>query len=150
MNIIDLTRGASVSQIYRSEPGKTMARPLFLSAVPAGFPSPAEDYIERSLDLNEHLVKNPAATFFVRVAGDSMIGAGIHHDDILVVDRSLSPVSGKIVIAVVNGELTVKRLLQHGSTCRLLAENPDYSDIEIEDGMDLEIWGIATSSIHSL
>ena len=127
-----------------------MARPLFLFAVPAGFPSPAEDYIERNLDLNEHLVKNPAATFFVRVAGDSMTGAGIHHDDILVVDRSLAAISGKIVIAVVDGELTVKRFLQYGSKCRLMAENPDHPDIEIEDGMDLEIWGVVTSSIHDL
>ncbi|MCG2775678.1 MAG: translesion error-prone DNA polymerase V autoproteolytic subunit, partial [Desulfobacterales bacterium] len=76
--------------------------------VSAGFPSPADDYIQGRLDLNELMIQHPAATFFVRVAGDSMIGAGIHHDDILVVDRSLEPASGKVVIAVVNGDLTVK------------------------------------------
>lgn len=150
LKISSLTRSSSVAQIYRAEPGKKLARPLFLSTVPAGFPSPAEDYIEQSLDLNEHLIKHPAATFFLRVSGDSMIGAGIHHDDILVVDRSLTPLSGKIVIAIVDGELTVKRFLQHGQKCRLVAENPDYSDIELENDMNLEIWGVVTSSIHTL
>ncbi|MBU0480602.1 MAG: translesion error-prone DNA polymerase V autoproteolytic subunit [Proteobacteria bacterium] len=150
MDISSLIKSPSVAQVYRAEPGKKLARPLFLSTVQAGFPSPAEDYIEQSLDLNEYLVKNPAATFFVRVAGDSMTGAGIHHDDILVVDRSLTPASGKIVIAIVDGELTVKRFLQYGSRCRLAAENPDYSDIEIENDMNLEIWGVVTTSIHNL
>ncbi|MBU4261354.1 MAG: translesion error-prone DNA polymerase V autoproteolytic subunit [Proteobacteria bacterium] len=127
-----------------------MLRPLFSSGVSAGFPSPADDYIDRELDLNEYLITNPAATFFVRVAGDSMIGAGINHDDILIVDRSIEPVSGRIVIAIVDGELTVKRLIKNGDCCRLVAENPLYPPTEIEKEMELEVWGVATCAIHHL
>ncbi len=141
---------ASVSGIYRFEKKKQIVRPLFLSGVSAGFPSPADDYIDRQLDLNEYLITNPAATFFVRVAGDSMIGAGINDDDILIVDRSLPPVSGKIVIAVLDGELTVKKLVKTEESCRLVAENPNYPDILIKKGMELEIWGVVTSAIHTL
>lgn len=87
-----------------------LSLPLFASRVPAGFPSPADDYIDQRLDLNEHLINHPAATFFVRVSGDSMTGASLHDGDLLIVDRALEPVDGRIVIAAVNGELTVKRL----------------------------------------
>jgi DNA polymerase V len=141
---------ASVREIFPASCGTFLRRPLFLSGVSAGFPSPADDYLDRKLDLNEHLVKNPAATFFVRVAGDSMIGAGINDNDILVVDRSLEPCSGSIVIAVVNGELAVKRLLKNKTSCRLASENPAYPDLEIEEEIPLEIWGVATYAIHSL
>ena len=141
---------ASIAGIYRFEKKTTVVRPLFLSGVSAGFPSPADDYIDRELDLNEYLIANPAATFFVRVAGDSMTGAGINHNDILIVDRSLEPVSGKIVIAVLDGELTVKRFMKSAGSCRLVAENPDYPDTEISADMELEIWGVVTSSIHNL
>jgi DNA polymerase V len=136
--------------IFRFEQKTRMLRPLFLSGVAAGFPSPADDYIDRELDLNEYLIANPAATFFVRVAGDSMVGAGIHHDDILIVDRSLAPVSGRIVIAIVDGELTVKRLVKTADCCRLVAENPLYPATEIEKGMELEVWGVVTCAIHRL
>ena len=98
---------SSIREIFPADCGTSLQRPLFLSGVSAGFPSPADDYLDRKLDLNEHLIKNPAATFFVRVAGDSMTGAGINDNDILVVDRSLEPCNGSIVIAVVYGELTV-------------------------------------------
>ena len=124
--------------------------PLYASKVQAGFPSPADDYLEGKLDLNSHLVKHPAATFFVRVAGDSMTGAGIHEDDILVVDRSLTPAHDKIVIAVVDGDLTVKRLYKKGNTVRLLPENPDYPPIEVTENTDFTIWGVVTSVIHNL
>jgi DNA polymerase V len=124
--------------------------PLYAARVAAGFPSPADDYIEGKLDLNEHLVKHPAATFFVRVEGDSMIGAGIHSGDILVVDRSLKPRHGKIVIAVLDGELTVKRLEQRKGVLRLLPENNSYPIVEITDAMDFLIWGVVTNVIHSL
>ncbi len=124
--------------------------PLYAARVAAGFPSPADDYIEGKLDLNEHLVKHPAATFFVRVEGDSMIGAGIHSGDILVVDRSLKPCHGKIVIAVLNGELTVKRLEQRKGVLRLLPENNSYPIVEITDAMDFTIWGVVTNAIHAL
>ncbi|MEN8140080.1 MAG: translesion error-prone DNA polymerase V autoproteolytic subunit [Thermodesulfobacteriota bacterium] len=124
-----------------------VVRPLFSSGVSAGFPSPAEDYIERSLDLNELLIENPAATFFVRVNGDSMTGAGINHNDILVVDRSLEPVSGKIVIAIVAGEFTVKRLVRDGEHCQLVAENPDYPPLEVTPESSCEIWGVVSGAI---
>ncbi len=147
---MQLSKDQTIARIYSFEKRTKVVRPLFLSGVSAGFPSPADDYIDRDLDLNEHLITNPAATFFVRVAGDSMTGAGINNNDILIVDRSVAPISGKIVIAVINGELTVKRLIKTETSCRLVAENPDYSDIEITGEMELEIWGVATSAIHTL
>jgi len=139
---------SSIAAVYGLEQKARIRRPLFLSGVSAGFPSPAEDYIDRKLDLNELLIKHPAATFFVRVAGDSMTGAGIHHDDILVVDRSLEATSGKIVIAVYNGELTVKRLVRDNNGIRLVAENPNYPPLVIAEEDGCEIWGVVTSVIH--
>jgi DNA polymerase V len=123
---------------------------LYQQSVSAGFPSPAEDYIEGKLDLNLHLIKNPAATFYVRVSGDSMIRAGIHSGDLLVVDRSLDASSGRIVIAVLNGELTVKRISFEGDRLVLSAENDGYPPIEVTEPQDLSIWGMATSVIHLL
>ena len=140
----------TISAIYPYSRTGELKRPLFACSVSAGFPSPADDYIEGKLDLNELMGANPAATFFVRVAGDSMTGAGIHHQDILVVDRSLEPISGKVVIAVINGELTVKRLHRKGETLCLKAENPDYPDILINEGTTCEIWGVAAFVVHSL
>ena len=139
-----------IKEIYSSAGDISLQRPLFLSGVSAGFPSPADEYLDQKLDLNEHLVKNPAATYFVRVAGDSMMGAGINDNDILVVDRSLEPSSSNIVIAIVNGELTVKRLIKNRNSCRLIAENPDYPPLEINEDTPLEIWGVATYAIHTL
>lgn len=124
--------------------------PLFNCRVAAGFPSPADDYVEQTLDLNQLLIQKPAATFFVRAEGESMLGAGIHNNDILVVDRSLEAISGKIVICALNGELTVKRLSRKQGHVVLLAENPDYPDIPIQDEVDLVIWGVVTNVIHSL
>jgi DNA polymerase V len=126
------------------------ARPLFLASVSAGFPSPAEDYIEGRLDLNRHLIKHPAATFFVRVAGDSMIGAGIHHGDILVVDRALEPQDSNVVIAIIDGELTVKRISHRHGKLFLVPDNQAYAPLEILEEMEFEIWGVVTSVIHSL
>ena len=126
------------------------ARPLFLASVSAGFPSPAEDYIEGRLDLNRHLIKHPAATFFVRVAGDSMINAGIHPGDILVVDRALEPQDSNVVIAVIDGELTVKRISQRHGKLFLVPDNQAYEPLEIVETMEFEVWGVVTSVIHSL
>jgi DNA polymerase V len=127
-----------------------LSLPLYASRVPAGFPSPADDHQEDTLDLNEYLVRNPAATFLVRVQGQSMINAGIHDGDLLVVNRSLEPRSDSIVVAVVNGELTVKRLKLEEGRCWLMPENPDYPPLEIREGMDLTIWGVVAHVIHSL
>jgi DNA polymerase V len=125
-----------------------MQLPLFAIPVKAGFPSPAEDYLEQNLDLNEYLIQHPAATFFVRVDGDSMIGAGIHKGDILIVDRALEPANGKIVIAVINGEFTVKRIRLAQGKVFLEPENPQYSTVEIQPNWDFQVWGIVTYVIH--
>ncbi|WP_131775989.1 LexA family protein [Legionella impletisoli] len=129
---------------------ESFALPLYGSSVRAGFPSPADDYIERKLDLNTHLIKHPAATFFVKAAGESMINAGIQSGDILVVDRSLEASHNKIVIAAVNGELTVKRLYRVAGKVQLVAENPDFEPIDITEEQDLVIWGVVTHVIHQV
>jgi len=123
--------------------------PLFTESVPAGFPSPAQDYVEKSLDLNELCITHPAATYFVRVSGDSMIGEGIFDGDILVVDRALEAKHGYIVVAAVDGELTVKKLCTHPRPA-LIPANPAYKPIVFEDGQHLELFGVATSIIRNL
>jgi DNA polymerase V len=128
--------------------GKTpIYLPLFSHTVAAGFPSPADDYIEGRLSLDEHLVQHKEATFFVRAQGDSMVDAGIFNGDILVVDKSLTPVSGHIVIAVVDGDLTVKRLIKRGGKIMLKPENARLKQIEFIDGQELQVWGVVTSTI---
>jgi DNA polymerase V len=124
--------------------------PLFSSRVQAGFPSPADDHLEASLDLNQHLIKHPESTFYVRASGNSMVNVGINDNDILVVDRSLEPKHGDIIIAVLNSELTVKRLYAKDNKVFLTPENPDYSIIEINEEMDFLVWGVVTSVIHQL
>lgn len=123
--------------------------PLYGSKVPAGLPSTADDSIEKQLDLNEYLIKHPAATFCVRAQGSSMINAGIHDNDILIVDRSIKPITGKIVIAAIDGELTVKRLHITNEKLFLMPENPDFKPIEVSDDSELCIWGVVTSVIHT-
>lgn len=122
--------------------------PLFTAKVPAGFPSPADDFIDKKLDLNELLVKHPASTFFVRVEGDSMVGAGINSGDILVVDRSLEPADNKIVIAIIDGELTVKRIRKMKNKILLVPENPRFRPIEVPEEAGLAVWGVVTCIIH--
>jgi DNA polymerase V len=122
--------------------------PAFMSCVQAGFPSPADDYIENKLDLNALVVKHPSATFFVRVEGESMKDADIHSGDILVVDRSVEASSGKIVIAVINGEFTVKRFIIKPSGAFLVPENPKYPTLKIEKDSDFQVWGVVTFVIH--
>ena len=126
----------------------SLAIPIFTSRVQAGFPSPADDHLEDQLDLNKHLIHHQESTFFVRAQGESMLNAGIHPGDILVVDKSLVAKSGKIVIAVVNGEFTVKRLNKYKGKISLKAENPEFEDIQINEGSELIIWGVVTSVIH--
>lgn len=124
--------------------------PLFLCPVVAGWPSPAEDYVEDTLDLHKFAVRNEPATFFLHASGDSMLGAGIHDGDILVVDRSITAVPGKVVIAAVDGELTVKRLVKKGGSLLLMPENPDYAPIDISRHEETHIWGVVTYVLHSL
>ncbi len=130
------------------EASSSLPLPLFITAVQAGFPSPAEDYLDKTLDLNELLISHPAATFFVRVAGDSMQGAGIFSGDTLVVDRSLEATDNKIVVAIVNGEFTVKRLRLKEGRISLVPENPNFPTIEVKEGSDFQVWGVVTYVIH--
>lgn len=116
--------------------------PLGLAPVSAGFPSPAEDYEDKRLDINEYLIRNPVATFFFPVQGDSMGGAGILDGDILVVDRSVTPLHGHIVVAFINGERLVKRLYKRAERVALLAENTDYPALELTGDLELVIWGV--------
>jgi DNA polymerase V len=141
---------SDVDRIYQLIQQNFYRLPLYQNPVVAGFPSPADDDIDEKLDLNELLIKHPTATFFLRVSGSSMINAGIHHNDILIVDRSLEPGHGKIVIAAVNGELTVKRLHIDGKKVFLVAENAAFRPIEITEGTELHIWGVVTNVIHPL
>lgn len=130
---------------------KTFKLPFYGSKVSAGFPSPAEDYLADSLDLNEYLIKHPAATFLVRASGNSMIDAGIYENDILIVDRSITPTHGKIVVAAIEGQLTVKRLhKKNNGTLILMPANPNYSPIEIHDENQMYIWGVVIHVIHSV
>lgn len=129
--------------------GTKLKLPFYISRVNAGFPSPAEDYIEKFLDLNEHLIEKPAATFFVKVNGDSMKEIGIRSGDLLIIDRSKTARNNSIVLAVVNGEFTVKRLIKRNGKILLKPENPEFKSIEIVDGMDFEIWGVVVHAIHS-
>ena len=122
--------------------------PFYLHRIPAGFPSPADDYIETGLDLNDLLVRNPAATFMVRVSGDSMIGVGIHDGDILVVDRSETAVHGKIVVAALDGEMTVKRLHLKDGQCRLVPENKAFQSIQVGTEQDLQVWGVVVGVVR--
>lgn len=139
-----------VDAVYAPDLSTRYKLPVFLGRLPAGFPSPADDYLEGKLDLNRHLIKHPAATFFVRVSGDSMLGAGIHTGDLLVVDRSLEAVDGNVIVAALDGELTVKRLSKRGTAVRLLPENQNYQPIEVQPQQEFEIWGVVTNVIHAL
>lgn len=139
-----------IRDIRVSDDSSSIRQPLFQAYVPAGFPSPADDYIERKLDLNTYLIRHPAATFFVRVTGDSMIDAGIHSGDMLVVDRSLEPSGSSVVIAGVEGELTVKRIRKCGGKLFLVSDNSGYEPIEVREDADFSIWGVVTAVIHHL
>lgn len=121
---------------------------LMLSPIRAGFPNPAEDAGGSALDLNELLVSRPVSTYYLRVDGDSMSGAGIASGDIVVVDKSLEPRSGDVVVAAVDGEFTLKRLKKQGSQGWLMPENPAYSPIALHEAEDVSIWGVVTYTIH--
>ena len=121
---------------------------LGITCISAGFPSPAEDFTELSISLDKHLIENPAATFMAYANGNSMVQAGIHHGDILIIDRSIDARNSDIIIAVLHGDFTVKRLSIVKDTFFLIPQNPQYSPIKISDDMDFEIWGVVTCSIR--
>ena len=123
--------------------------PLLADSVSAGFPSPADDYTEENIDLNEHLISNPFSTFFLRVKGDSMINAGIKDKDLIIVDKSLIAKPGNIIIAMIDGEFTIKRLSIKNDELYLKAENNNYPDFRFKNHLDVQIWGVVIYSIHS-
>jgi len=131
-----------------AEDAPALPLPILLATVQAGFPSSAEEGLDKTLDLNELLITHPAATFFVRVSGDSMQNAGIASGDVLIVDRSLEASDNAIVIAVINTEFTVKRLLRREGRIYLSPENPAYPIVEITAESDFQVWGVVTYVIH--
>lgn len=124
--------------------------PLFTDSVAAGFPSPAEDYLDLDLNLHEHLVQNPSATFCVRAIGESMKGAGIQSGDVMLVDRAIEPKNRSIVLAVIDGEFTVKRVNVSDKALYLMPENGSFSPIKITEEMDFQVWGVVTFVIHKV
>ena len=145
-----LKTDGSISAIQGHEESSSLELPLFSARVAAGFPSPAEDHLESRLDLNQHLIRNPSSTFFVRAAGESMMEAGIYDQDLLVVDRSIEKRNRRVVIATINGEFTVKRLVQNEERISLVAENPDFDNIPIRVDSDFSVWGVVTYVIHQV
>lgn len=147
---MDPTKGDCISEIYSLKNHRGQVLTFFVAKISAGFPSPADDYIDKKLDLNEFLIRHPAATFFVRVSGDSMIDAGINSGDILIVDRALEPAENRIVIAALNGELTVKRMRKACGRIYLIPENAAYDPIEVTSEMQFEVWGVVSHVIHQV
>ncbi len=134
---------------YSRTPGKA-AYPYYQSPAACGFPSPAADYLEESLSLDQLLIEHPAATFFARAQGNSMIGAGIHDGDLLIIDRAFTARSGDVVIALLDGDLLVKRLQLKQGKAELHSENKDYPVILLSDEQQLDVWGVVLQVIHSL
>lgn len=124
--------------------------PLVDAFISAGFPSPADDYIEGKLDLNKLLIRNPSSTFFARVRGKSMQDAGIHDGDILIIDKSLEPKQNSVLICFIDGEFTVKRIKKVNNEMYLMPENKDFEPIKVEKGSDFRLWGVVTHCIHKL
>jgi len=123
--------------------------PFLSDSISAGFPSPADDYVEENIDLNEYLISNPFSTFFLRVKGDSMMNAGIKDKDLIIVDKSLTAKPGNIIIAMIDGEFTIKRLSMKNNELYLKAENHNYPDFSFKNHIDVQIWGVVIYSIHS-
>lgn len=138
----------NINEIYEFNPETKIELPFLTTKIPAGFPSPGDDYIDKTLDLND-LIKHPAATFIMRVSGDSMEGAGIFNGDLIIVDRAVKPEDGKIIVAALNGELIVKRLKIHTGRYFLVSENPGYKPFEVHQESDFEIHGVVIYSIRN-
>ena len=143
-------RAGDINGFLDVEARTALAIPLMTSTAACGFPSPADDYLDSPLDFNELLVSNPAATFAVRISGESMTGAGLFPGDVAVVDRSLTPSNGSIVLALIDGEFTIKRYCVVEGGIVLLAENPRFPNIEISAETGLEVWGVVKHSIRIL
>lgn len=142
--------GADLAGLTPARLGEPRSRPLFASRVPAGFPSPAEEYVEGPLDLHQYLIRQEAATYYVRVKGQSMTGAGILDGDVLVVDRSREARHGDIVLAVIDNELTVKELDRQGPVPCLRSHHPDYAPIALRPEQELLVWGVVAGVVRKL
>jgi DNA polymerase V len=143
-------KSGDVAAFFSVEGRSALRVPMMAWSAACGFPSPAEDYVDRPLDFNELLIEHPAATFAIRIEGESMTGAGIFPGDIAVVDRAREPVNGSIVLALLDGAFTVKRYRIKDGAVWLQAENPAFADIQITDGQTFEVWGVITRSIRML
>ena len=146
MSLSDLQRPFSVC----SEGLNGIFVPLVESSAEAGFPSPADDYLDQPLDFNELLIENPAATFAVRISGESMTGAGLYPGDIAIINRARRPANGNVILALVDGDFTIKRYRNRGGQIRLTPENPAFPDIPITADSAFEVWGVVTHSIRML
>lgn len=137
-------------EIMTPAASRPLVRPLLSVAVSAGYPCRADDHCDELLDLNQHLINHPQHTYFVRVQGESMINAGIHDGDLLIVDRAIAPRNNHVVVAHLNGELTVKRIHIEDGVVLLLPENPAYPTITVTEDIHFEVWGVVTNVIHAL
>jgi DNA polymerase V len=135
-------------QFYAIEEASFDDVPLYGDSVPAGFPSPADDYLDMDLNLHDYLVQHPSATFCVRAIGDSMVDAGIQSSDVMVIDRALTPKNNDIILAVVNGEFTVKRIKKSEDELYLMPANENYKPMKITQEMNFQVWGVVTFIIH--
>ncbi len=147
---IPISRVDDVVQYLKGDEKQSVQIPLYASRISAGFPSPADDHMEGSLDLNEYLIKRPSTTFFLKVSGDSMIKAGIHEGDLLIVDKSIEPKVGHIVISALSDHLTVKRLTKEEEHYYLSPENDAYQPIPLSKEEGVTLWGVVTSVIHKV
>ncbi|MCX7986431.1 MAG: translesion error-prone DNA polymerase V autoproteolytic subunit [Bacteroidales bacterium] len=137
-------------ELYAADTSTSLEVPYVDAGISAGFPSPALDFVDVSIDLNKYLIKHPSATFYGRVKGNSLTKAGIDDGDILIIDRSLEPANGKIAVCYIDGEFTAKRIKKNRDELWLMPENDAYEPIKIEEGNNLIIWGIVTHVIKSL
>jgi DNA polymerase V len=140
----------NVIDIFSADTETELALPFVDDGISAGFPSPALDFVDLSIDLNKYLIKNPSATFYGKVKGDSLINAGIHNGDLLIIDRSLEPTNGKIAVCYIDGEFTAKRIKLEKCVAWLIAENENYQPIKVTEANSFLIWGIVTHVIKNI
>ncbi len=140
----------NIIDIFSADTETELVLPFVDDGISAGFPSPALDFVDLSIDLNKHLIKNPSATFYGKVKGDSLINAGIHNGDLLIIDRSLEPTNGKIAVCYIDGEFTAKRIKLEKNVAWLIAENINYQPIKVTKDNNFLIWGIVTYVIKNV
>jgi DNA polymerase V len=147
--IINYLYNSKELKILAPDTSSKMELPFLESLIPAGFPSPADDYMETSLDLNEKLIRNPSSTFFAQISGSSMINAGISDGDIVIVDKSLQPKNDSVLVCIIDGEFTLKRFKKvNNEVAYLMPDNPKYDPIKITEHNNFMIWGVVTYTIH--